>query len=131
LKNSKSLKEIVKELQFLKKWTVEQVAESIGYSRVHLTKEMAKTGENDHLKKLLLDKHKDILNKKASTVDDVDAFLVTTQIGQEAMLQTILEFLAEIGGGVLGRSAISLLGELQKRVEEKKVELQEGLGRTA
>lgn len=54
------LREIVKEIQYKKKMTVEQVAESIGYSRVHLTKEMKK-GENGPLLKLLLDKHGDIL----------------------------------------------------------------------
>jgi transcriptional regulator with XRE-family HTH domain len=53
---AKSLKDIVKEIQFRKNWTVEQVAGSIGYSRVHLTKEMSK-GNNPSLIKLLFEKH--------------------------------------------------------------------------
>lgn len=57
---SKTLKEIVKEIQHKKEWTIEQVAISIGYSRVHLTKEMKK-GTNDVLAAALIEKHGAIL----------------------------------------------------------------------
>lgn len=56
---SKNLTQIVKEIQFLKNWNVTQVAKSINYSRVHLSKEMKK--DNEQIKELLLAKHKDIL----------------------------------------------------------------------
>ena len=39
---SKRLRQIVKKLQFEYNWTVEKVAQSVGYSRVHLTREMKK-----------------------------------------------------------------------------------------
>lgn len=64
---SKTLEDYVKELQFKKKWTVEQVAKSIGYSRVHLTKEMKK-GDNADLKRLLLDKHSDTLQNVSESI---------------------------------------------------------------
>lgn len=53
---SNGLKDLVEEIQFRKKWTVAQVAESIGYSRVHLTREYKKQGRSE-LEDLLLAKH--------------------------------------------------------------------------
>jgi hypothetical protein len=60
---SKNLKEIVKKIQFTRDLTVEDVAHSIGYSRVHLTKEMKK--EDSPLIEILLAKYKDIDEKIA------------------------------------------------------------------
>jgi transcriptional regulator with XRE-family HTH domain len=57
---AKTVAELVKELQFKKQWTIEEVAKSIGYSRVHLTNVMKK-GDNPDIKAMLLEKHKDIL----------------------------------------------------------------------
>lgn len=57
---SKNLREIVREIQFKKDWTIEQVAESIGYTRVHLTKEMKKDA-SPLIADLLIEKYKDIL----------------------------------------------------------------------
>lgn len=144
---SNELEQLIDRIQFLTKKTLDDIAEEIGYSRPHLSN-AKKKADNKKLVGILKNKYADILQnvtsvghleepespyktKKAPTVKDVDAFLVTNQIRQEALLQTILEFLAEIGGGVLDRSSMALLGDLQKRVEEKETELREGLGRTA
>lgn len=67
---SKKLTEIVKKLQFLKDWTIEDVAKSIGYSRVHLTKEMKKS-ESSNLEELLLVKHHGILQNDSKNKTDI------------------------------------------------------------
>lgn len=54
------LEQLVDKIKYLKSWTTKQVAESIDYSRVHLTKEMKKE-ESPRFIELLLNKHKDIL----------------------------------------------------------------------
>lgn len=53
---SNRLKNIVAELKFRKGLTVAQVANSIGYSRVHLQNEMKKV-EDSELSDLLIEKH--------------------------------------------------------------------------
>jgi AraC-like DNA-binding protein len=80
---SKTLRDIVKEIQFAKDWTIEQVAKSIGYSRVHLTKEMAK-GDNNELKTLLIDHHREILQ-------NVSKGNIRLTIGKDEFQQMILE----------------------------------------
>ncbi len=59
---SNKLAEIVSDIQYLKDMTVEQVADSIGYSRVHLTREMKKEGGNDEIAEMLAKKHADVLH---------------------------------------------------------------------
>lgn len=54
------LKEIVKKIQFHTDLTIEQIAKSINYSRVHLSKEIKK-GQNETIEKLLFEKYPDIL----------------------------------------------------------------------
>ena len=66
----KTLRHIVSEIKFHKSWTVEQVAKSIGYSRVHLQKEMNKKEDNEHLKEKLYDAHKEILQNVSRGTDE-------------------------------------------------------------
>ena len=69
------LKRLVKEIKFRKDWFTKDVAESIGYSREHLTKEMGK-GDNNDIINLLLQKHSDILH------DVMSDFLEESDDGQ-------------------------------------------------
>jgi 16S rRNA C1402 (ribose-2'-O) methylase RsmI len=85
---SKTLRDIVKEIQFAKDWTIEQVAKSIGYSRVHLTKEMAK-GDNNELKTLLIDHHREILQ-------NVSKGNIRLTIGKDEFQQMILEEIRQL-----------------------------------
>jgi hypothetical protein len=57
---SNRLREIVEEIQHRRKWTQEQVAKSIGYTRVSLLREMGKA-EPSAYEDMLLQKHADIL----------------------------------------------------------------------
>lgn len=126
-----------------------QIAEKSGYGRTYLSDALGKENPSPRIAsklKLVFAKelglslpysNENILkddggingNKKASIIKDVDAFLVSNAIHQEAVLQTIMEFLAEIGGPTLNRTSASVLASLQKRVEEKKEELTEAAGK--
>lgn len=55
----------------MKDWSVEQVATSIGYSRVHLQKEMKK-GDNELLIELLKNHHYDILQSVSREGDGIE-----------------------------------------------------------
>jgi hypothetical protein len=69
---SKRLKELVEKIKYLSEYkTVEAVAGSIGYTRAHLTKEMKDEKESD-LEKLLMEKHKDILQKESNITNRQD-----------------------------------------------------------
>ncbi len=67
---SNRIKEIVRQIQYKNDWTVAQVAESIGYSRVHLTRAI-KEG-SDSVEKALMDKHRSIfIDQIAETVHNI------------------------------------------------------------
>jgi hypothetical protein len=59
---SNELKSLVDKIKFLKKWTVEDVAKSINYSRVHLTNAMAGRVAADDLVRQLKEKHSTLLD---------------------------------------------------------------------
>lgn len=66
---SNKLRDLVEEIQYKHKMTVAQVAKSIDYSRVHLTKEMAK--DSSPLTELLIAKYGETLqNVSRETEDD-------------------------------------------------------------
>ena len=67
MKSANTLRELVEEIQFKKRWTIEKVAASIGYSRVHLSKEMKRP--TSPLLKLLREKHNDILQNVSSNTE--------------------------------------------------------------
>src|SRR5690349_17201173 len=70
---SNKLTELVKKIQYLKGWTIEQVAQSIDYTRPHLSKEMKKG--NDVIEKLLEQTHSDILQNVTSFEVDKDEII--------------------------------------------------------
>ena len=138
---SKNLKEIVKKIQFLKDWTVEEVAQSIGYSRVHLSKEM-KRGENDLLRNLLLETHKEILqNVSLNEVHDTDASLQYVKKARQisidklsgliirtyALQQVNLSVLSELLADKNGASVTATQSELLKAVEAEEVKMRDAL----
>lgn len=122
---SKTLRDIVKEIQFAKDWTIEQVAKSIGYSRVHLTKEMAK-GNNNELKNLLMDHHREILqnvskgNIRLSIGKDEFQHETLTQLRQLKATANILLFtVAQLSATRVGEDVASELVRLQKLIDEE------------
>lgn len=99
---SKTLREIVKEIQFKHNLTVEEVAFSIGYSRVHLTKEMAKTG-GSLLTNMLLSKYKDVIQSiegedadKKITIDYEIESMVKDLLQVKAQVKTLLNHIARL-----------------------------------
>lgn len=64
---SKELRNLVKKIQFLKNWTAEEVAKSVGYSRVHLQREMKKE-EPSELEAILKAKHNDVLQSASNAL---------------------------------------------------------------
>lgn len=114
---SKTLREIVKEIQFKHKLTVEEVATSIGYSRVHLTKEMAKTGGSP-LADLLLSKYKDIIQPiqgedsgKKLTIDYDKESMVKDLLQLKALVKMLKNRNAELEAKVYGRDLDEVLDE--------------------
>lgn len=75
---SKELKEIVKKLQFEKDWTIEQVAESVGYSRVHLQREIKKSTKSE-LEAILISKHKDVLQNVTEKALPANGYTITLE----------------------------------------------------
>lgn len=57
---SKELYQMVKKIQFERNLTIEEVAESVGYSRVHLQREMKKEGPSPVID-ILKNKYKDVI----------------------------------------------------------------------
>lgn len=69
---SNGLKELVTEIKFKGKYpSIEAVAQTIGYSRVHLNNEMAKPEKSD-LEDLLRARHKDILQSVSNSIQNVN-----------------------------------------------------------
>lgn len=64
---SKELRNLVKKIQFLKNWTAEEVAKSVGYSRVHLQREMKKQ-ETSELEAMLKEKHHALLQNASNVL---------------------------------------------------------------
>jgi hypothetical protein len=65
---SNSLAELIDEIQFKSKLSLEEIADSIGYSRPHLNKEKLK-GENKKLEGMLREKFKEILQNVPGAID--------------------------------------------------------------
>ena len=96
---AKTLRYIVKEIQLKRNWTVEEVAESIGYSRVHLTREMQKKTENETLKQILLKEHNNILSlPESQLIEDQDQVYKRKSFEEriQANLNSIMESQAQI-----------------------------------
>lgn len=126
---SKTLRDIVKEIQFAKDWTIEEVAKSIGYSRVHLTKEMAK-GNNNELKKLLIEEHSGILqnvsNKPGGKFNNINLSIdkdefqreVLEQIRQTRATVNILKLtVAKLAASKVGSEIEEELVKLEKLID--------------
>lgn len=64
----KTLEQLVKDIQYKKDWTIEQVADSIDYSRPHFAKEMK--ANNPKIKARLLEEHKEILQNVSTPTEE-------------------------------------------------------------
>lgn len=75
---SKKLRRIVKKIQYDNDWTIEEVAQSVGYSRVHLQREMKKQ-DSLEMEKVFEDKFGTVLqsvsNQSRNTPMDIIANL--------------------------------------------------------
>ena len=65
---SNKLSQLVKDIKYKTDKTIEQIAESIGYSRVHLGREMKKE-ESPAIEELLNEKYRDVLQIETSYTD--------------------------------------------------------------
>lgn len=114
---SNLLPDIVKKLKFLKGWNVEQVAESIGYSRIHLQKQMGVNQDKDVAEGLynkLIEKHKSILNvsKKDDTIQNVVS--EASPEYNELMQVPVLEISAQAGYARGGFADLEYIENLPK-----------------
>lgn len=132
---SNTLKQIVKNIQFVKGWSIEQVAQSIGYSRVHLNKAMNSTEGNGELEELLRVKHGEIL-QNVSAGKEVKGGgslslgdLATLQVRSEARLTVLLEAVAEVLAGQRGLTAADVRLSLESAVKAKEADLKVELGK--
>jgi hypothetical protein len=115
---SNRLREIVEEIQHRRKWTQEQVAKSIGYTRVSLLREMGKP-EASAYEDMLLQKHADILQNVSLPPPEVPLPL-------GGFRPTVKDYVEEIKGDrdylrqLLRTSLVDIsshLGELLKKHE--------------
>ena len=113
---SNKLREYVKKIQFDKDWTIEEVAKSIGYSRVHLTKEMKKESSPD-IERILFEKHRSILQSDSGVnhndtkyvfnaetnrlISDLIEQLVAVTAKQNILTPIVYELYAEHRGDML------------------------------
>lgn len=105
---SNRLRNFVNEIKQIKGWTIQEVADSIGYSREHLTKQM-KIG-NDDMLFLLINKHPDIrLDDKGMG----DVKYITLNKETKDALSDLYERIIRAEGinGVLLETCASLLSE--------------------
>jgi len=126
---SNTLKQIVKNIQFVKGWSIEQVAQSIGYSRVHLNKAMNSADGNGEMEELLKVKHEDILQnvslgketKGGGSLSSED--MANKLIRIEAQQSVILGTQAEILAHLTDRSVPALLRQKANEVKTMEEEL--------
>lgn len=126
------LKDTVNKLQYLLKMTVEEVAMSIGYSRVHLTKQMNKKKDDDvtnSLNSLLEDKHKgtlqnvsnedqeDYITAKNTDVGKVLGRLLERQIYNSASISVLEQMVEKVVSDHTGKSIALVSGERKKAVQ--------------
>lgn len=122
---SKRLRDLVAKLQYKKGWTVEEVAKSIGYSRGHLTKEMAREGKSD-IEVALIEKHAKILQNGSP-----EDFHITGDLPElweemnkriirlEAKATVLTVSLAQALSNQTGKAIGSVSVELSKAIDEE------------
>jgi hypothetical protein len=129
---SNTLKEIVRLIGFHHKMTVKEIAASIGYSRVHLQKELAK-GDNPNLKRLLEEKYGDLIQNVSRETSGIETKnpghsdrdkdkIISLQDQIIAMQAKELSSLQKSLKSVLGvqQEILARLSDLQDRVPPRK-----------
>lgn len=119
---SKELEKIVRKIQFEKDWTIEEVAKSIGYSRVHLAREMKKTPTSE-LEHLLKNKFKDMFQNVSSSngsmgnANKAIQDLQEWQVRIDSTIYVLLNELAPVIAASRGKSNVSVLSEMKKDID--------------
>lgn len=116
MKTANKLKDLVKEIQFRKDLTIEQIAESIGYSRVHLTKEIKKGG-NKTLEDLLLKKYNEILQNVANETEN--------QVSEPEAKYFTKTDLIEVIKAIKGTDDIHIIELIKKCIEDSSEKIAE------
>lgn len=132
---SNRLKTLVKFIQAITDQTIEQVAQSINYSRVHLTTEMI-TGANEGIEKLLTEKYRkemdeffgdrDMLLREDSVdygkrvkIVDAEEMLVADSLIIKGMLRVVLRNQASIIAGQEGVPLSVVMKKISKAVKDE------------
>lgn len=115
---SNSLKEIVKFVQLKNGWTLEQVAKSVGYSRVHLTRLMKEKKKSD-VEDMILKKHASLFQN--DTFPKSGALIIKTEkpsekdfLLEKATVKALYQEVAKLSSKVFGRSIEDSLIELEQ-----------------
>lgn len=117
---SNKLTEIVTRIKYLKKWTVEEVAKSINYSRIHLQKEMKKPTGNNQLADLLREKHKDVLGDDLNDIS-MGYGKVTLKdkvIAHDALFAVLVPEIASLIARHSGEPVQSIIKKLYRAAED-------------
>lgn len=115
---SNRLREIVKIVQLKKKWTLEQVAKSISYSRVHLGRLM-KADAYHEVEDILAKKYADLLQN--ATLPAQQNIIIPTEgstekdfLLQKATTKALFQQVAKITAKVFDRPFEDCLAELEQ-----------------
>lgn len=125
---SKELKEIVKKIQFAKDWSMEQVASSIDYSRVHLAREIKKK-EKSELEDKLIEKHKDVLHVVSNVSRDTVSTGNKSSPAVNKDLSSLIESNLTMSRSIEKNS--NSLADLVQMLKEKSVPINSGLHEVA
>lgn len=117
---SNDLVVIVDRIKFLKKWTVEEVAKSIKYSRIHLQKEMKKPNGNAQLVRLLKEKHAALLNNQLDDSGEVygKVTLRDKVTAHDALFAVLVPEIAALISRQTGEPVQALIKKLYKAAED-------------
>lgn len=115
---SNSLKEIVKFVQLKMGWNLDQVAKSIGYSRVHLTRLMKEKKKSD-VEDLILKKHSALFQNE--TLPGGGTLVIKTEkpsekdfLLEKATVKALYQQVAKLSAKVFDRPFADCLTELEQ-----------------
>lgn len=106
---SKKLRRIVKKIQYDNDWTIEEVAQSVGYSRVHLTREMKKE-DSLEMEKVLENKFGVMVQNVSSQNKPMDIIANLTE-SNRMLAEATLILANKINSGEPGSVSLSVREE--------------------
>lgn len=131
---SNSIRKLVKDIQYTTELTLDEIADKLGYSRSYFRNEVSK-GRSKSVLETIQAKFKDIIEQNVSretqngltNVPDVDQFLVSKMLKQDAMAEVMLGVLAELLAKQTGQSVTAILSQLERSVVDKQTRIKEEL----